>query len=132
MQDAMDMKPWGDMNERERDAAVAVHVMGWVRRQDSVVEGVSWWEPPDGSRYKFMMSLPRFSFDPEDDYQVLKHVRENSEFGGWNAVAVGFTLSQIWRDRCPSGQNMIVQYEPGDYSHAAYEVVRASRIEEQA
>lgn len=104
---------------RELDAKVAEKVMGWKRSQFNA----NHFEISPSS-YRSIVPESWHGFEPStnavDDYEVLKHVRENWE----QLMHDKFTecLGKIWvkrREDKTKFVNFAMCYEPGDYSRAA-------------
>lgn len=153
MPDPQTLKPWEEMTERERDAAVAREVMG-----ATVMHGLN---PFDGWSDLFEVNpipydkrlvgprcpeiwaqktedgwdlVPRYSTDPAADYEVLRHVRDtwgNDCSEGWSEEkwdAFRWKMFEnMRRNRRISNRNIdhIADYEPGDYAWAALEALRS-------
>lgn len=121
---------------RELDAWVAEHVMGWVwcRYEVDEHEYAFILKPPDKVEpdnvvveYKggTVNAYYLLQFSPTtnsiDDYEVLKHVRENWDRGPENKFLA--QLRDQVNERRPFGRVSCeyspLYYEPGDYSRAA-------------
>jgi hypothetical protein len=99
----------------EFDAMVAEQVLEWDRMPKS-------WRARslyDGARY-YTRRTPRFSWCAEDDYMVLRHVRER--WKDVRAADFAWCCVQIWGGRTRAGGSW-ARYEPGDYAAAALTVV---------
>lgn len=65
--------------------------------------------------------VPYYTKSASDDYQVLKHVREN-----WNRawkIKFHYALERSWLKRGPD-EFLSEAYEPGDYSKAALAAIK--------
>lgn len=84
--------------------------------------------PPDGTEKLDMYDGPEYSTTLEGDYEVLSRVRNTWHSGGFEGPHLHFFsahLSEIWQKRCPVGHIVTMQYQAGDYSHAAYLAIGA-------
>jgi hypothetical protein len=111
---------------RELDALVAEKVMGWKRSQ---LNG-DIYEKPNGA-YVIIDSDPLSPWesyspttDANEDYEVLKHVRENwscdrQEFLMWECFEVWQGRNRFPRWTLDEADHCAIYYEPGDYSKAA-------------
>jgi hypothetical protein len=125
---------WAAMTARERDAAVAQSVMGWVAFPYSMPDGKGGWEtrlcPPSNVHITTCDTFPRYTTDPSADYEVLKRVRESKWIDDREEAYNMFwnSLAEILRSRDPyyrdtENQNELyymLEYRPGDFSHAAF------------
>src|SRR5690606_36208905 len=100
------MKPWSELDARERDAAVAEHVMGW--RPMSLANGMEFFSAGGNEMFvgrnvyvgdKAVTGWSP-STDPIADYEVLRHVRESWGFGLTDCPWLfGERLEQVLRSR---------------------------------
>ena len=115
------MKPWSEIPEgRERDAAVAIHVLGW--EPQGIDDSFDTWR-----------RAPHFTTSADDDYRVLEHVRRewDREVKWQFGALLHKRLEGRWRNPHPADECfMVAFYEPGDYSAAAYEALRLSKGEQ--
>lgn len=128
------MKTWDEMEPRERDAWIAVNVMGWTladRRQMGWGDGPDVWltgEDRDDPNSNPTHQDPKFTTDASADYLVLVRVRET---WGPNAfVEYSVRLQRLLTLRLTSKHPLcgaMMFYEPGDYSKAAYLALTEAR-----
>lgn len=133
------MKPWSEIPEggRERDAAVSEFVMGWKNidgleplRNHTANGGYIYEGVPKQIPYGILGVDWRPMTDARDDYQVLCRVRETWDHKTkWRfGSLLHKRMESRWRNPHPADENfMVAFYEPGDYSAAAYEALRASQ-----
>lgn len=149
---AVDLHDLSEANQPAIAAYCAEFVMGWTVELESYpsphVKGKTSYSKvvrhvgPTGHHYSFSMgcteesfsddkwlgvSLPNPFKSADDDYAVLKHVRET-----WDGslkeqskqLAFGAELIRIWNGRCSTGDFIYpsVMYKPGDYAVAACRV----------
>lgn len=143
-------KTWDSMTERERDAWVSEHVMGFVwylgvdagepydilLSPDRYGDHVSRFGPSqDRARCDnvCLSSVPRCDA-PNTDYAVLCRVRDTWEAAQQRHFA--YVVSGIWIERRQEararGERTIgweCQFQPGDYSRAAFEVLTSNESE---
>ena len=88
------------MNTEKTNKFIAEHIMGW--QSHNTAED---WSPIN---------------DPTDDYDVLKHIRDN-----WSKEDIKrftYHVTGLWEDRDRHYWGWIT-YEPGDYSKAALIII---------
>lgn len=156
-----DLPAWSEIaSDRERDALVAIHVMGgkgpvftvyaWhdrKARQHPVLSlhdeapGEMWRDfstfvDADGNklgRDGVYANFPRYTTDIAADYSVLEHVRKT-----WTPRQLRdlwYNLADAMQPRLTRGLNereWPIFYQPGDYSMAAYLTIRATKQGEPA
>lgn len=121
-------KTWDEMESRERSEFVAPMI-------DFRVEGDhhgEFWAgemSPGSGFFDWQADIEDdVTQDPTLDYRVLKHVRDT--WGCDEVCRFRDELQKLWErraeQRCVNGRYVCGpnQYEPGDYSHAAYLATR--------
>jgi hypothetical protein len=130
------------LDPREIDARVAERVMGRRRHKIRFLpcERGGVWEcevctamycNPPWDREKVAAEwcgdsqyVPRYSTDPDDDFAVLRHVREAWDAG--QQMRVHDVLERMFRDSVRECGFPHLAYEPGDYAMAALLVATAA------
>lgn len=129
---------WDEMHPRERDAWIAEHVMGyvWFRYHSrGKNRGVLMTEfgknqceqltqsPPTSEvdDWRDTSIAPSYTTDAAADYLVLARFRDSCDTS--QACEFVNEVGNIWHARYKAKIDVprgCIQYEPGDYSHAAF------------